>query len=299
MRGRVLRAMSGYFDVDTEDGVLRCTLRGRLKQGKRRTDIAVIGDEVEVEPGASGGGVIDEVLPRRTQFSRRHPAGGGYREDVIVANLDQIVAVLSFGKPAFHPRMLDRFLVIAEHNGVGAVVVANKVDLAEGDEDRARFATYAQIGYPVIYTSATTGEGLDALREQLEGRVSAFAGPSGVGKSSLINAIQPGLALRVGETSDAVGKGRHTTRVAELHRLEAGGWVADTPGIREIGTWKIPVEDLDHCFVELRPYLGRCQFSDCRHLGEPGCAVREARDAGAITEARWDSYARLVRGESE
>lgn len=290
----MLEAKAGFFDVETAEGLRVCKLRGRLKREKKRTDLCVVGDQVRLEATAPGEGVIEEVLPRRTVFSRRHP-GQAHREDVLVANLDQLVVVMAFGDPPLRPRLLDRFLVVAEHNGVAARIVVNKSD-QENAEQRALVAPYAELGYPLHVVSAQTGAGMDGLREAFAGRISALTGPSGVGKSSLLNALAP-LGLRVAATSTAHGKGRHTTRVATLHPV-AEGWVADTPGIRELGTWALPEEELDRCFVEFQPFLGRCGFRNCRHRGEPGCAIAEAVEAGAISEARYASY-RLLLDEEE
>ncbi len=297
LEGTVLRSTAGFFDVDTNDGVVRCRMRGRLKKRQRKTDLCVIGDRVRITR-VDGTGMLEEVLPRSKVFSRRHPGRGGrHREDVLVANLDQLLSVFAFGDPPFHPRMLDRFLVIAEHNGIDAVVVANKVDQST-PEQRAQFDAYAELGYAVLYTSAVEGAsvGIEALRSRLAGKLSAFAGPSGAGKSSLLNALDEELSLRVANTSDSHGKGRHTTRVATLYHL-ADGYVADTPGIRELGAWSLPDAELDTCFVEFRPLLGRCSFRNCRHLEEPGCAIKEAVEASEITEMRYESYLRLLLDE--
>ncbi len=297
LRGIVLRAQSGFFWVQTEAGVLECRLRGRLKKERRSSDIAVIGDEVEVRQVAPGEGAIEAVLERHSRFSRQQPGQRGqWREDVLVANLDQVCVVFAAANPPPNLRMLDRFLVIAEYNEIEAVVIVNKLDLAPPEEMRALFATYEQIGYCVLYASAQTGAGIDTLREQLAQRISVFAGRSGVGKSSLLNAIQPGLELRTGAVSEAVGKGRHTTVVAELIPLvgPGGGYVADTPGIRELAGWQIPDDELDWCFREFRPFLGDCEFNNCTHLHEPGCAVREAVERGDITAERYDSYMRQL-----
>jgi ribosome biogenesis GTPase len=198
-----------------------------------------------------------------------------------------------------HLRMLDRFLVVAEHNEVEAVVVANKVDLVGLTAARALFASYEAIGYPVHFVSAREGIGVEELADRLTGRVSVVTGPSGVGKSTLLNAIQPGLRIETGEVSAAVHKGRHTTSAAELHPLSAagGGYVADTPGLRELGLWHVPPDELAWCFPELRPHLGGCGFNDCRHLAEPRCAVRAAVTAGSVSEARYASFRRLVLNE--
>lgn len=298
VEGIVLRATAGFFEVDTAQGLWTCKLRGRLKKEKQRTDLCVVGDRVRVERADEGLGTIEEVLPRRRVLSRQHPAQAR-REDVLVANLDQLFVVFAFGDPPLHPRMLDRFLVVAEHAGLDAVIVANKLD-RETDEQRALFETYAKLGYPVLYTCAhrvsDSGDGIGALRDRIDGHVSAFAGASGVGKSSLLNAIDPELALKVGATSDHTTKGRHTTRVATLHRV-GNGYVADTPGIRELGLWELPEGELDRCFVEMRPFLGQCSFRDCRHRTEPDCAIKRAVEAGAISAERYESYRRMLEGD--
>ena len=297
--GRVLRSQSGYVFVDTGEGApLRCTLRGRLKKGRKaRTDLVVIGDRVRVSRIAEGEGVIEAVEPRTNRFARRQPGPRGvYKEDVLVANLDRIFAVFSASRPPMNPRVLDRFLVVAELNGIPVSIVANKIDEVSREEAERAFGPYAELGYPVLYTSAKHGTGVDALRAELADRVSAFVGPSGVGKSSLLNAIAPGLSLAVGEISQTLDKGRHTTRVAELHPV-AGGWVADTPGIREIATFELPEAELAACFPEMRRWLGECRFASCRHESEPGCAVRDAVERGAIRPERYDSYLRILRGE--
>lgn len=298
VEGIVLRATAGFFEVDTAQGLWTCKLRGRLKKEKQRTDLCVVGDRVRVERADEGLGTIEEVLPRRRVLSRQHPAQAR-REDVLVANLDQLFVVFAFGDPPLHPRMLDRFLVVAEHAGLDAVIVANKLD-RETDEQRALFETYAKLGYPVLYTCAhrasDPGDGIGALRDRIDGHVSAFADASGVGKSSLLNAIDPELALKVGATSDHTTKGRHTTRVATLHRV-GNGYVADTPGIRELGLWELPEGQLDRCFVEMRPFLGQCSFRDCRHRTEPDCAIKRAVEAGAISAERYESYRRMLEGD--
>ena len=303
VRGIVLRARSGFYtvalDAAGDPGVtLECQLRGRVKRERRSTDIAVIGDRVVLTPLPDGTGVIDDVEPRRSRFSRRQPGPrGSWREDVLIANLDLLVAVFSCTHPEPKPRLIDRFLVVAEHNDVPALVVANKIDLvgATPAGGHAIFAPYARLGYDVVYTSARHGIGVEELGARLSGRLSVVAGPSGVGKSTLLNALQPGLKLATADVSEALGKGRHTTSLAELHPVD-GGYVADTPGIRELGLWQIPDLDLGWCFVEFRPHLGGCAFSDCRHIHEPRCAIRAAVAAGEISEARHDSYRRMLEG---
>ena len=211
---------------------------------------------------------------------------------MLVANLDQLLITFCYGQPRLNTRLLDRFLVIAEHQDVEPVIVMNKSDL-RASEDVGWQRTYASIGYSILNVSAQTGEGLDALERALSDKISAFVGPSGVGKSSLINRILPDLDLGVATVSEHHGKGRHTTRVASLYPLPCGGFLADTPGIRELGTWELPVEHLDRCFPELAPYLPECAFRSCSHTHEPQCAVVEAVNAGAIQRERYESYVRL------
>jgi ribosome biogenesis GTPase len=218
---------------------------------------------------------------------------------MLVANVDQVVVVFACADPMPHLRMLDRFLVVAEHNEVRAVVVANKVDLVGLQRAREIFGLYERIGYAVHYVSAREGVGVEELADRLSGQTSVVTGPSGVGKSTLLNAVQPGLRLATGDVSEALHKGRHTTTSAELHPITApgGGYVADTPGLRELGLWQIPVEELPWCFPEFVPQLGACAFNDCSHLHEPRCVVRAAVEAGDIPPERYESYRRLLLNE--
>jgi ribosome biogenesis GTPase len=293
LQGLVLKAQSGFFWVQTDAGLLECRLRGRLKKERQASDIAVIGDLVEVTQVSPTTGAIEAVQPRRTKLARRAAGSRGiWSEDVLVANVDQVLLVFACADPPLSPRMLDRYLVLTEAEQLDTVIVANKVDLA-GDA-QALFAIYEQIGYPVLYTSTKQRLGIDALRDRLAGRISVVTGKSGVGKSSLLNAVQPGLGLATGEDSQTLGKGRHTTTVAELHALALGdGYVADTPGIRELGLWRLDKRTLDWCYREFRPFLEACYFAGCTHIHEPDCAVRAAVDAGQISLARHDSYVKL------
>jgi ribosome biogenesis GTPase len=290
-QGLVVRSAGGFTDVALGDEIVRCRMRGRLKQAQRRTDLCVIGDRVSVG-GLDGTPVIDEVLPRRSRFSRLHPGRGPRREDVLIANLDQLFVTFSFGLPRFNPRLLDRFLVIAEHQHVDPLIVMNKADLKQAS-DLEWTGPYEAIGYPILCVSAETGEGMQALRGALKGKISAFVGPSGVGKSSLLNRILPRLELEVAEVSRHHGKGRHTTRVATLYALDGDAFLADTPGIRELGTWALPLEELDQCFPDFAGYREQCAFRTCSHTHEPGCAVRLAVQDGNIDEGRYQSYQRL------
>src|SRR5690349_4015683 len=286
MRGTVLSGTGGVWRVLADDGdTYETALRGRLKLGG--TKLAV-GDEVELERETRGDVfAIAEIHPRRSKLGRRTP-GGGHGERIVVSNVDQVVVVFALVKPAPHPRMLDRFLVIAEANELAARIVINKVDLASESEAQALFADYWRAGYPVHLTSTKEGgRGLEPLHEALRGKTSVLTGPSGVGKSSLMNALYPNLGLRVGEISESVNKGRHTTVGALLHPLPDGGFVVDTPGLREVGVWGLPPEQLDGCFPEFRPLVEHCRFADCRHQAEPGCAVREAVENGTVSAARY------------
>ena len=297
MIGTVVKAQSGFFWVAMDGTTLRCTLRGRLKKSRVASDIATLGDMVRVTPTIPGEGAIEEVLPRRSKLARRAAGPKGvWKEDVIVANLDQLVAVFAVAQPEPHLRMLDRFLINAELNDLDVLIVANKCDLRPSEEVAGMFALYTAIGYRVLFTSVRQEIGVDTLRAGLSGKISAFSGPSGVGKSSLLNAVQPGLQLRTGAVSSSganINKGRHTTVAPELIPLIAGGYVADTPGIRELGFWQVPPSQLDWGFREFRPYIEECYFQPCSHLHEPDCAVREAVNQGTIHEARYDSYVRL------
>lgn len=287
--GVVLRGTGGVWEVRLASGaVAEAALRGRLKQVERGALKLAVGDHVTVtwEPGEPGAWYITTIHERRSKLARREP-GGRRGERVVVANVDQVLVVFAIANPEPHPRMLDRFLAIAEANGLAARIVVNKVDLASEAAVRERFAAHVAAGYPLHCTSAREGTGLAELGAQLAGRVSVLTGPSGVGKSSLMNALFPGLQLRTAAISESVNKGRHTTVGAVLHPLPDGGYIADTPGLREVGLWGIEPSELAYCFPEFRPLIGACRFADCAHLTEPGCAVREGGGA------RYESYVKL------
>ena len=287
--------------------MLRCQLRGRVKRAQRSAkgrqiyaDPVAVGDEVVVTPRDNEEGVIEEISPRRTKFSRRYPGKRDAIEQIVVANADQVVIVLSTRLPNFNLRFLDRFLILAEVGEMDAVVCLNKIDLidsAERRELRSILSAYEQLSYPVIFTSINHSESIQAFRDALRDRFSVVVGASGVGKSSLLNAVQPGLGLRVGEVGLKTGKGRHTTTLVELFPLEFGGEVADTPGIREVGLWGVDTKNLDLYFPEMEPYLGECKYTDCIHVSEPRCAIVDAVNTGKISDVRYQSYISLKNDE--
>ena len=278
--GKVIRALSGFYDVLTEGGTVRCRARGRFRKDGQSP---LVGDKVNLRITDSGEGYVLEILPRRNLFVR--PA---------VANIDMLVLLCANANPVTDPFLVDRVAVIAEHAGCGVAVCVNKCDLDRGDRLFAAFSR--NTGYPVLRTSAYTGEGVDALLSLIRGKTVAFTGNSGVGKSSLLNRIAPALALPVGEVSDRLGRGRHTTRHVELYDAGVGTLVADTPGFSSFDLAQmqpIPKEELQYCFPEFRLYLGCCRFDNCAHLNEPGCAVLEALRAGEIAPSRHESYRKL------
>jgi len=293
-RGVVVSGTGGIWQVRTDGGTtVEASLRGRLKKERKDLLKLTVGDKVELtHDKAHANWSIEEILPRQSQLARRMP-GEGRGERIVVANIDQVIVVFAAAKPEPHVRMLDRFLVIAEGNDLLARIVINKIELADRAETEAKFSDYARAGYPLHYTSVKQRIGLDELHDALAGRTSVLSGPSGVGKSSLMNAMYPGLNLRVGEISESVNKGRHTTVGAVLHPLPDAGYVVDTPGLREVGLWGMPSEHLEECFPELRPYVGQCRFNDCTHSGEPGCAVLAALEAGDISRERFESFEKL------
>lgn len=289
---RVLAGTGGQWRVQLADGAIgTAALRGKAKrEGALKL---VVGDRVSVEGDpASDTLAITAIHPRTSVLSRRNPSGA-WGERILAANIDQVVVVFAMVQPEPNARMLDRFLVIAEANDLAATIVINKVDLASLDAARALFDGYTELGYPVCYTSTRTGMGVETLHERLHDRTSALSGPSGVGKSSLLNTMYPGLDLRVGEISASVNKGRHTTVGAWMHPLPDGGYVVDTPGLREVGLWGLPSASLDQCFPEIRARGGSCRFSTCRHLAEPGCAVRDGVASGEVNADRYASYVKL------
>jgi ribosome biogenesis GTPase len=285
--GTVLERDGSVYRVATPAGEIRAVLSGKAK---RETSKVVVGDVVRLEPEPDGAlHAIVGIEPRSTVLERRVPEGRGTRP--IAANVDQVFVVTAATHPEPIPQLIDRLLVVAEANDIAAAVVVNKVDLAAGTEiiQRCRRA-----GYPVFPVSVVSGAGLADFEAALLGRTSIVTGPSGVGKSSILNAVQPGLQLRTGTVSARIRRGRHTTVSAVMLPLDRGGFLVDTPGFSEVGVWDIDPASLDQCFADFKPFLGECRYGDCRHRSEPGCRIREAVEQGAIGRDRWESYCTLL-----
>ena len=284
MNDRIIKALSGFYYVQTEDGVVECRARGKFwKEGVS----PLVGDFVTISRSGKSG-TVEEILPRKNSFIR--PA---------VANVDLLVLLASCAIPQTEPFLIDRVLAIAGQQGVEPLICVNKNDLEPGE---GLAGIYRRAGFRVVVTSAETGEGVDELRAAISGKLSAFTGNSGVGKSSILNALCPELKLAVGEVSEKLGRGRHTTRHIELYSLGNGTFVADTPGFSSFDTERMDLvlkDQLQYAFSDFAPYLGKCQFQDCAHLKEPGCAVRAALERGEIEPTRYESYKRLYEMAKE
>lgn len=336
LTGVVLNGAHGIYDVHTDNGVLRCTLRGKLKKTfaqaqstrsfskarprgdkllalpksqrtaqreQRETEFLpvrlTVGDYVKLRQLDERNGMIEEILPRQSELSRKDVGSTAKRavQQTLLANLNQVALVFATAQPDPHFGMLDRYLAICESADVQPLICLNKADLSHEPYVDDAAALYARLGYTVIWMSAVTGQGIDELRAHLKEHTTLFSGPSGVGKSSLVNAIEPGMAIKTGFISEATGKGKHTTTGSQLYPLSGGGWLADSAGIRALAAWNIAPEDLSQCFVELRPYLGECLYSNCQHLEEEGCAIRQAVADGVVDAGRYRSYVRILMGE--
>ncbi len=294
--GRVLSSAGLTTIVRAADGRrFECTVRRVLRTMSRDQRNAVVpGDEVLFQPTHVAEGVIERVNPRRGVLSR----GSQNREHIIVANIDQVGIVVSAGEPGLKPHLIDRFLVSVAKGNVAGIICINKVDLVDSAELQTLSGIYGQIGCEVVLVSAHSGVGLDRLRAILRNRQTVFAGQSGVGKSSLLNAIDKGLVIRTGEVSDWSKKGKHTTRNAVLHELPFGGWVVDTPGIRQMELWDVIPAELEAYFVEFRPFVRFCKFPNCSHLHESACGVQAAVMRSLISSIRYESYRRLVLADN-
>jgi ribosome biogenesis GTPase len=282
--GRILRSLSGFYDVQTPEGIVSCRGRGHLRRGD---ETPLTGDLVEISV-ERGKGMVEKILPRKNCFVR--PA---------VANVDALVVFAANVNPVTEPYLIDRVAAIAGDQEVQVVICVNKCDLDPG-LDLARI--YRNAGFTVFQTSAETGEGVEKLRKFLQGKLTAFTGNSGVGKSSVLNRLCPELGLATGEVSEKLGRGRHTTRHVELYKLDADTYVADTPGFSSFDTDQMEIilkENLQFAFPDFDPHIGACQFRDCTHRKEPGCAVRAALDAGQLEPTRYDSYLRLYEKASQ
>ena len=277
--GIILKALSGFYYVDDGNTITSCRGRGKFRHEKLTP---LVGDRVRFTPLDNGQGALDEILPRKNEFQR--PA---------VANIDQLVIIASEATPVTDPFLIDRVVSIAEGRNCECIICINKCDLESGD---SLAQIYRQAGFPTIKVSAETGDGIEELRELISGKVCAFTGNSGVGKSSILNALEPGVSVKTGDISEKLGRGRHTTRHVELFRLSCGAVVADTPGFSAFETDRMELrrkEDLQFTFREFRPYQDQCQFLDCAHIKEKGCAVLAAVKAGEIPTSRHQSYIRL------
>lgn len=294
-RGRVVSVHGAGCMVQAEcGGSYRCVVRGLLRRMQRETRTAVsVGDCVLFSETGPDEGRVERIEPRHGVLARSYRG----REHVLVTNVDQVLIVASVAQPALKTNLIDRYLASAEQGGVPALICLNKVDLIDAAEIQPVIGLYSQLGYPVLLTSAETGQGTGALRELLAGRETVLSGQSGVGKSSLLNMLQPELKLPVGDVVEETHKGRHTTSTARLLRLDFGGWVVDTPGIRQFELWDIIPEEVEGFFIEFRPFVARCKFPDCSHTHEDQCAVKEAVADQLIAETRYESYLRIYEGD--
>ena len=283
--GIIFKAMSGFYYVESEEGTAECRARGRFRLEKTTP---LVGDRVEYTPTEPGKGVLTSVLPRKNAFIRPP-----------IANIDVMVIIASGAIPATDPYLIDRMTAISHKNNCEPVICINKCDLDPAD---LLYEIYSKSGFKTIRTSAMTGEGRDELLEAIRGKVCAFTGNSGVGKSSILNMLDPSFGISVGEISKKLGRGRHTTRHVELYKLPCGTMIADTPGFSSFDTERMRLatkEELHHMFPDFEPYIGGCRFLDCAHMKEPGCAILEALDEGKLQKSRHDSYARLYEQACE
>ena len=306
-QGKVIRARSGFYDVQHGELVLRCTLRGTLKRSRKSeagrrlfADPVAVGDQVIFTQIDAEEGVIEEIGPRQTKFSRRYAGRHEDIEQIIVANAHQVLAVVSTLMPPLNYRTLDRFLILAEAGEMQAIICVNKMDLIGTDQRNLltqNFNIYQNLGYQVIFTSIEEHSSIETLKEILIDKFTVIVGASGVGKSSLLNSIQPDLMLRTKEVGEKTRKGRHTTTLVEMFTLDIGGEVADTPGIREVGLWGVDTDNLEYYFPEMEPFINTCKYNDCAHVKEDDCAIQSAVESGEIHPERYRSYVVLKTGD--
>ena len=295
LRGRVLRVHGLASAVEGPDGaVYRCTTRGLLKSlSTDQRHVVAAGDRVFFRPADGGEGMIERIEPRRGIISRTSRG----RQHVLVVNVDQLLIIGSAAQPGLKPNLIDRLLVTAEKAGIRPVICINKIDLIERADLQPLVGVFGQMGYQVLQTSATTGFGIEHLKACIRGQESVVVGQSGVGKSSLLNAIQPGLGLPVREVSQDTEKGRHTTTTARLLPLTEGGYIVDTPGVRQFQLWDVIAEEVAGYYRDLRPYINHCRFPDCTHTHEDECAVKDAVADGRLDARRYESYCHLHAGD--
>ncbi len=287
--GTVFKRMKGFYYVDVEGTVYLCRIKGNLFQDNLYGNSVAVGDQVEIDLDASeDAGWIYKILPRQSKLSR--PAREGKVEQVLVSNVENLLIITSIKKPPFRPGIVDRFLITAQRGGLQPFIILNKTDLANHQFIQENTATYASLGYPILETSAIEKTGLDALKTLLHNKTSVLSGHSGVGKSSLLKALFPEWQIKIGSISSTSHKGKHTTTISEMYRLPEGGYVVDTPGIRELGLYQLPPEQLDRFFIEFETKRDQCKFKGCSHRHEPGCQVQQAVNDGEITELRYKSY---------
>jgi ribosome biogenesis GTPase len=292
---RVIKCTRNQYQVDVNGRTIVCNIRGKLFDLTDKDLLSVkVGDEVSIHQISASEGIIEKVLERRSKLSRA-VEGKAYREHVIATNIDQIMVIMSTMNPSFKSGLLDRYLIIAEKNNIPAKVVINKIDLSEKENFEIYQYWYARLGYPLFFTSAKNGTGKNNLISMLKDKTSIVVGHSGVGKSSLIKSIQPGLDLKVAKPSNKSKKGIHTTSAVQLFSLSFGGYIIDTPGIKDLGLWGIFKDDLQNYFVEFAKFTNNCQFKDCSHLVEPGCRVKTALESGEIFWERYHNYKNIYQ----
>lgn len=306
VEGLIVREQSGFYWVEAENGqTIRCQLRGRLKEQAQQSDIAAIGDRVTITPLQDEGtdvdtGLIEEVHERHSTLSRavrtsgKRGSGQAEREHILATNVDQAFFVFAATQPTPNWKMLDRLLVTGESSFIDdIVIVINKIDLCDPADLDAHLAPYRDMGYDILFTSALERAGVDQIRQRLADKISVFTGPSGVGKSSLLNALQPGLSRDVKSVSGYSQEGLHTTRDSALIKLANGGYLADTPGIRQLSVWDVEPDELEAYFLDIAEYVGQCKFRNCQHVNQPNCAVQAAVERGDIDQRRYEHFLEL------